>query len=437
MSAPVDTNKKNKLLIISQDVIDCHMAGPGLRYSAMARFLADSLQVTLAAPEGSDPGIAGVSFFTYGKDTRWLKAEALVADFILVSGAMPRQFPFLVKCNARLVVDLYDPMLFENLYYYEDEKSSLRTRHIADDLDTINILAQAGDFFICGSERQRDLWLGLLLANHRINRLDVPGDPEFRKLIDVVGMGIPTRNLAGGGWLKGQHPQVPTKAKIVLWGGGIWNWLDPLTLIKSWPAVIQQIPQVRLVFLGTRHPNPAVPQHDMAQKALDLAGQIGELDKTILFFDWISTTEREGLLSEADVGVICHPQSIETHFALRTRMLDYFWAQLPVVTSEGDVLSEVVRQHGVGWVVSPNDPEALAVALINALTCQRAEIAQNYQPVLAAYDWSNQLRPLLDYFIEQSGNTRPVKRKKPIQMRLAYRIKRKLSRLFHCMTVKA
>jgi hypothetical protein len=102
-----------------------------------------------------------------------------------------------------------------------------------------------------------------------------------------------------------------------------------LTLIKAWPAVIASIPSARLVFLGTKHPNPAVPRHEMAQKAVDLAREMGELNKSILFFEWLSTHDREALLCEADVGVICQPRSIESRYALRTRVLDYFWVKYP------------------------------------------------------------------------------------------------------------
>ena len=142
-------------------------------------------------------------------------------------------------------------------------------------------------------------------------------DPELRDLIDVVGMGIPSREPNGKPILKGTHPLVPEDARIVLWGGGIWNWLDPLTLIKAWRAVIKQAsPMHGWSSWVRKHPNPAVPQHEMAQKAIDLAREMGELDKSILFFEWLSTHEREALLNEADVGVVCQPRSIETRYAL-------------------------------------------------------------------------------------------------------------------------
>jgi glycosyltransferase involved in cell wall biosynthesis len=429
-------NSKVNLLIISQDVINDHLAGPGLRYIKITKYLEPEMNITLAAPQGTDPGIPHVDFFTYKDSTANLKWAAKIADVILVSGGMLQRFPFLMQCKARLVVDLYDPTLLENMYYYKDESPSRQAERNGKEVDTQNLLAQAGDYFICGSERQRDFWMGVLVANGRINPQSISKDPELRDLIDVVGIGIPSKEPNQKPILKGIHPDVPVDARIVLWGGGIWNWLDPLTLIKAWPTVIRQIPKARLVFLGTKHPNPAVPQHEMAQKAIDLAREMGELDKSILFFEWLSTRDREALLCEADVGVVCQPSSIETRYALRTRVLDYFWVKLPVVASEGDVLSEVIKEHGVGWVVPARNEHALAEALIEALNHPRDEIRQQYQELIKKYQWTNQVFPLRAYCLAQAGRGEHPRRRIPDQMRLGFRLKRKIKHLAARITPK-
>jgi glycosyltransferase involved in cell wall biosynthesis len=429
-------NSQINLLIISQDVINDHLAGPGLRYINIAKYLQPVMNITLAVPQGNDPQIPDVGFFTYNHSTTNLKQAAKMADVVLVSGGILQQFPFLLRCKAKLVVDLYDPMLLENLYYFKDESPSQRAERNEREVDTQNLLAQVGDFFICGSERQRDYWMGVLAANGRINPHSILKEPELRDLIDVVGMGIPSRKPNAHPILKGIHPQVPIDARIVLWGGGIWNWLDPLTLIKAWPTVIASIPNARLVFLGTKHPNPAVPRHEMAQKAIHLAGEMGELDKSILFFEWLSTHEREALLSEADVGIICQPRSIESRYALRTRVLDYFWVKLPVVTSEGDVLSEVIKEHAVGWVVPAGDVHALAEALTQALNYPRSAIVQRYQELIESYRWTNQVKPLSAYCLSQVGIGEGEKRRKPDQMRFGFRLKRKIRHLVDRITRK-
>ena len=75
-----------------------------------------------------------------------------------------------------------------------------------------------------------------------------------------------------------------------------------------------------------RHPNPLVPVHAMPGRVEALAAEIGEKDRSILFFDWLSYTDREALLAEADIGAMLHPVHVETRFSIRTRVLDYLWA---------------------------------------------------------------------------------------------------------------
>ena len=379
------------LLIVSQDVIDGHMAGPGVRYLEMARSLSSLLRVSLAAPSGSDPKIDGVQFFCYAGDKKLIKAASLAADIVLVSGAMVWQFPFLFTSRARVVVDLYDPILLENLYYHSDKSRDIQGKLNAVEVETLNLLAKLGDYFICGSERQRDLWMGVLAANGRLNPLTIENDQDLRGLIDVVGMGLPARAPEGKLFLRGQRAVVPSDARIVLWGGGIWNWLDPLTLIH--------------------------------------AENIGELGKSILFFEWLSIQEREALLCEADLGVVCQPKSLEARYALRTRVLDYFWARLPVVTSSGDVLSEVVSDYGVGRVVPPGDADALAKALIETLSEPKGHWREAFDVLHTRYSWERQVRPLLNFCLQGRYAADRQVRKRPLALSWGGRVMRVMRRL--------
>ena len=62
---------------------------------------------------------------------------------------------------------------------------------------------------------------------------------------------------------------------MLLWGGGMWNWFDPLTVIKAVAELARSRPHLRLVFLGTRHPNPEIEEMAMTRRALELAAELG------------------------------------------------------------------------------------------------------------------------------------------------------------------
>ena len=392
------SERRPHLLIVSHDVVNVKMAGPGMRYLELARTLGTDLDVTLAIPSETTLEVPGLRMVRYWED-RPGSLQVLVenSDVALISGYMVEKFPFLETTHTRLVVDLYDPFVLENLHYYLNEPIKTQERLNEQAVAITNRLAKIGDFFICGNERQRDYWMGVLTANGRMNPRNFIHDSSMHSLLDVVGIGLPDNEPRPHPLLRGFNPLIPPDARIVLWGGGIWNWLDPLTLISAWPQVITRHPEARLIFLGTRHPNPLVPRHEMAEKAESLAAEIGEKDRSILFFEWLSYEDREALLCEADVGVTLHPIHVETRYSMRTRVLDYLWARLPILITDGDMTSEWIRQYGLGEVVPPFDVEAVAKSLNAILDRPKTSWAPAFEPLQGMLRWSQVVKPLLAY----------------------------------------
>ena len=393
-----NTQRRPNLLIVSNDVVDTKMAGPGIRYLEMAKALSKQLDVTLAVPGQTKLQIPEIRLVTYQEN---VPASLMVLidnhDQSLVSGYMVLKFPQLKTTNSRLIVDLYDPFFLENLNYYIHDPIEAQDEHNRLAIKVMNQLAQIGDFFICGNERQRDLWMGLLAANGRINPRTFLQDETLRKLIDVVGVGFPGREPARRPYLRGIHPAFDSDSQIVLWGGGIWNWLDPITLVKAWPKVVAQHPKARLVFLGTRHPNPAVPKHEIVGELIAQAELTGEKERSVFFIEWVPFEEREALLTEANIGVTLHPIHVETRYSIRTRVLDYFWARLPTLITQGDVTSEWVEEFRVGRTVPARDEDATAAAL-NEMLDQPKEFWQpGFDRIRSQFTWEKIAQPLVEF----------------------------------------
>src|SRR5690606_24914243 len=107
--------------------------------------------------------------------------------------------------------------------------------------------------------RQRDWWLGQLEAHGRINPATYGADPTLRRLVDVVPYGLPAEPpVATRPLIKGVWAGITPTDKVVLWGGGLWPWLDPLTAIRAIYLLQQARPEIKLIFPGTRHPNREV-----------------------------------------------------------------------------------------------------------------------------------------------------------------------------------
>ncbi len=245
------------VVFVSHDRIGPSMAGPGIRYWELARVVARHCPVRVAAPVGSRPPDDGPDLVCDDPsrlETLWpliQPARALVAPAPLLD-----DLPALAALRLPLAIDLYDPAILEDLERARQDPRLIPP--VAEWRQRWLSLFQAGDFFLCASERQRDLWLGMLLLAGRVNRWTYGHDPTLRRLIDVVPMGLPATPPPRGGGLKGRQPGIAPTDRVVLWGGGLWDWLDPLTLVRAVPQVVARHPTLRVVFLGTRHPNPRV-----------------------------------------------------------------------------------------------------------------------------------------------------------------------------------
>jgi glycosyltransferase involved in cell wall biosynthesis len=374
------------------------MAGPGIRYYNLARELARSHDVTLVVPN-RDSGleesfaIVGTPDFRLGS----FRSLARNADVIVAQHLGPISMSYLTRLDAKTIYDLYVPFATENLPLHAGEdagaRSSYRRLAYGSGVAAQRLALAAGDAFICASERQRDLWLGVLSAIGRIDLGRYGDDPGFRDLIDVVPFGLeaePPRPT--GRVLKGVVEGIGDTDKVLLWGGGVFNWFDPLTVIKAVETVAASRDDVKLFFLGMRHPNPVVGMTKMAADAISLSDSLGLTGRHVFFnLDWVSYDERRNYFLEADVGLSSHFDTIETRFAFRTRLLDYFWAGLPCIVTTGDVLGDLVAERGLGRTVGFQDVDGWADAIAALLDDPAAydEARTRVAEVREEFIWQN------------------------------------------------
>ncbi|MEP6977198.1 MAG: glycosyltransferase family 4 protein [Thermoleophilia bacterium] len=394
-----------KILLFSTEPVGATMSGPGIRSFHLAQELAREFRVTLMAPGAAGVGLRGVESLEQPRAGRDLARVAQAFDVVIARrlplGAMRR----LARSATRVVYDLYVPVLSEQLAMLDAElghPSSVRF-HEAAMLELRYALA-TGDAFVCASERQRDFWLGMLGSLGRLDLETYRRDPSFRSLIDVVPFGLPSEEpRAGAPALRGVIPGIGERDRILLWGGGIWNWLDPLTVIRAVAVLTERRRDVRLVFLGSEHPE--VPTMTMASQAFELARSLGLVGRAVFFRGgWVPYDERGSYLLEADVGVSAHFDSLETRYAFRTRLLDYLWAGLPTITTRGDDLGDLVASRGLGRALDAGDVEGWAGAIEAMLDdeAERARIRERIDDVREVFTWSHVARPLMR-LVEREG----------------------------------
>ncbi|MBI5507205.1 MAG: glycosyltransferase [Deltaproteobacteria bacterium] len=397
---PEDRPSPRQVVVVASEAVGDRMPGPAIRAWEIARALAPVARVTLVAP-GVDrtPDGFAVESLASAAGSRAIRT----ADVVVAQGF---NIPLrdLLQIRGALVVDCYDPLAIELLEHYRHAAPDRWHRAKVDALQ--DYLLRRGDFFICASERQRAFWLGALLELGRLEPEEYGRDPSLRSLIDLVPFGLPSeppQKRAAG--VRGKFQKIGANDPVVLWNGGIWNWLDPLTGIRAVAALRADVPNIRLVFMGAKHPNDAVPQASIVDEARALAAELKLVDENVFFFsEWVPYDRRADVLLDADLGLSLHLDTAEATLAYRTRLLDCVWAGLPVVCTRGDELAAMVEQTGIGRVVSPGDVEGVTKALRELLQTKALVQAKARMPeVRARMEWSHALRPLVQFVEQRAG----------------------------------
>ncbi len=390
----------SRIVVVSNDHVGSSMAGPGIRYLNFARELREEGEVTLVVPFETDlepEGFELVVANVWDPEAIWRVVDG--ARCVVAQRLPVPTLRRLARTTTRRIYDLYAPLHIENLALDVLQGSDRQPQEAAQ----LNRLADAvvlrtGDAFICASETQRDLWIGALLQAGRVDHESYARDPSLRGLIDVVPFGIPPQPpTATRRVLRGVVDGIGESDRILLWPGGIWNWLDPFTVIDAAAELASHRSDVRLFFLGLRHPNPTAPEMAAARRAVARAQALGLVGRVVFFNEsWVPYEERGAYLLEADVGVSAHFDDVESRFAFRTRLLDCFWADLPVVTTSGDSLGALVEQRGLGRIVPPRDVRAWVTALESLLDDSEAYglAREAIAPVREEFLWSRVVEPL-------------------------------------------
>lgn len=377
------------------------MAGPGIRYHHMATVLAKKFDVTVGF---FDPSY--VPQQSFAKDYQAIsihheKFEESFANFDSII-ALWLSEPMVNFCNSNnifLVFDVYAPVPVENLSLLlfgnnpiENQTDYTFEQSIRD----YTSFFQSGDLFLFSNPRQRDYWIGYAFGSDIIRPSTYQKRPLFDRFI-YAPMGIDKKDIAAKSQcLLRKKSGIQKDDKLLLWTGGIWNWFDGKVLIEAMRKLQKDRPDIKLVFLGTQHPNPDVPAMKEAADTIALAKKYGLYDKTVLIHDgWVPYNERLSYLLDADAAVNTTKPGIETIFSHRTRVLDHILAKLPTISTQGDYLSDEVVKNTIGITIPDSDVDALVSAITTILSPkENSRIRKQIAEVQQKFYWDATLNEL-------------------------------------------
>lgn len=344
------------MLVCPEPLAHGQPAGVGIRFLEIARVLrGDGHEVTTLAPD-----VIGLTAETLLETSRR-------SDVAVVQGHVANAY-FQHAEPIPTVIDLYDPFIIENLHYFAERGAEV----FQHDHATLMSSLARGDFFLCASAAQRMFYLGALLACGRLNPELFESDPELTSLLAIAPFGVPSP--------RGRAEARP--ALDVLFGG-IYDWYDPVLAIEA----VALVPDATLTFM--HHPNPDLTPQGKLGEALE---HVKRKSYTHVRFEpWAPYEKRAEFFARFAMALITFPRSLETDLSMRTRIYDYLWCGLPIVSSSAPGTDEILARYDCGIVVNEGSPRAFADALLRV---DRERMTRGARKFVEDHQWDRTLAPL-------------------------------------------
>jgi glycosyltransferase involved in cell wall biosynthesis len=341
-----------EVVVATPDVVGDRMAGPGIRVTYFARELAK---------------IPGVNVTIVDRNT---SRDALGRADVLI-GQPARGF-FKRRRGQRIVYDLFDPLVLELRELYGAAPSLRQRVHLAAEWTRLQFALAHADLLICAARAQRAFYSQLQWRD--VPWIEVPFGVDMSEVKRCP----------------------PVHDNVVVWGGGVWEWLDPKTAVDAVVQLNRQGLRCRLLFLGRSRPNQDVVERRREDRFSRLLAEgTPYVDANP---EWVPYRERLSWLRGGKVAIMLHRPTAEANFAIRTRLFDAIAAGVPVVATERGFAAELVEREGLGLVVPPLDVDAVAGAIRRLLTDDEfhARCVSNLERIRPAFAWEVVTRPLAD-----------------------------------------
>jgi glycosyltransferase involved in cell wall biosynthesis len=378
-----------RVVVTASDVLATSISGRGLRALGIAGALAREHHVTLLS--AGNPG----SLLPKGVElalTDQEKTTALAGAQVVVTGneLTPRQA---VRFRGHLVVDLYDPRSFQLLA--ADLPTAAKVAPLRQELADQRRLWRQADVILCATTEQRDLYLGASLASRSLRELTSSHRLVWDHRVVVVPNGIDRDPPVPDEGLRARVGLAPDDV-VLLWGGGVWDWMDLGLVLEALELARASEPHLRLLFLGVRREGRVSPLATRNTRLVDGLGRYG--DAVVVNEAWIPPGERGAYLLASDAGTLAQRPGLETHFSFRTRLVDCLWAGRPVISTGGDPLTDLAARQGWGLLSPSGDVTALAANFVRfardpALRRSSRKAADGAR---ATWTWDALCQPLLE-----------------------------------------
>jgi len=354
------------IVVATRDVVGARMAGPGIRAWHLARELSKIAPTTLVAKVEADPPR---DVTLADRDSH--EARDAVRDARVLIGQPARGFRR-KRREQKIAFDLFDPTVLELRELYGSFPSIRQRIHVAAEWTRLSEALMTADLLICAARVQRRFYESLQSCD--ASWIEVP-----------FGVDLDETNVCA-------KPQSNT----IVWGGGVWEWLDPQTAVDAVLDLNSDGLPCNLLFLGRARPNLDLVDRRRADRFERLVERgAGHVSASA---DWVPYRERLSWLRSGKIAIMLHRPTAEAEYAIRTRLFDAIAAGIPVIATEKGFAANLVETEGLGIVVPAEDVRAVSHAIRRLLTDDafHAACVMNLERVRPRFAWSVVTRPLVD-----------------------------------------
>lgn len=392
--------------------------GGGMRAWGLAQGLRDSgVDVTVSVNSGFPQTIAkhdDILLANWSLDDVF-KHHINDYDSVIVSYCMGDVSEFVAKhvsLDTQLILDVYVPIYVE-VSARESENIDEEYSGYMRELDRYNKVLKRGDYFLCANDAQKTFYTGVLSS---LGVLNPRSYREQRILIVPFGIEDKSQEASENPYVK---LGIGKNDFVVLWFGGLYPWFRVEELLGAMKS-LKSKKNIKFVIVGSKNPFNPNPdffkQHDKAYAFSENEGLLGD---TVHFVEWVDFDKRINYYKGADIVISLNQPGDENQFSWRTRVMDYIWGDMVIVSNGGDPLSDELITAGAA-IKLPELSSAAIVAIISKVHKDRKLLAATHSKLAKLkekYYWSN-VTSHVAKAIEQSGVVMPYKNEHEFSQRL-------------------
>lgn len=315
-------------------------------------------------------------------------------DVVIVNYSMGGPMSFIVdhiSDHTILVLDCYVPIYVE---VSARESSDIATEYsnYSHDILHYNKALKRGDYFLCANIPQKHMYMGVLGALGVLN----PYSYKKERLL-IVPFGVESS-------LDIKHPHNPYLELgikkgdfVLLWFGGLYPWFNIKPLLNTIKKLAATEKNFKFVIVGGKNPFNSHPdfvkQYNTTHEFME---KNKLLDASVYFVDWVDFSDRINWYQNADVVISLNNVGEENIYSWRTRVMDYVWGEVPMITNGGDPLSDDLIAGGAAVKLKDTE-EATLYESLASLIKEPKKLSKIKTALLTQkerYYWENVVLPL-------------------------------------------